>query len=322
MSGEGLVKLGRIEVRHQDTPPTPPDGTVVLYVKDDNRVYIKNSAGQEFVISDASTPPSGSVTSVGLELPASLFTVTGSPVTSSGTLTGALANQAAATVFAAPAASVGTPSFRALAAGDVPNLDAAKITSGILAVARGGTGAGTAGAALTSLGAVATTDSRLSDARPPTAHTHAAGDITSGTLAVARLPATVAQTNALNTFTATQTMQAGQFLVGEVRPEATSMSLEDRACATTGTLVTHFRGDTAPPAGYALAGSPYITPGSAVWSNNNDFANIRNDTGTASAYCAKSLTGLTTSTQVLVRARLFPINGAWAWVQIDDGTDS
>lgn len=32
-------------------------------------------------------------------------------------------------------------------------------------------------------------DSRLSDARTPTAHTHAASDITSGTVAVARLPA-------------------------------------------------------------------------------------------------------------------------------------
>lgn len=31
-------------------------------------------------------------------------------------------------------------------------------------------------------------DSRLSDARPPTAHNHAAGDITSGTMAAARLP--------------------------------------------------------------------------------------------------------------------------------------
>lgn len=36
--------------------------------------------------------------------------------------------------------------------------------------------------------AVITTDSRLSDARTPTAHTHAAADISSGTLAIARIP--------------------------------------------------------------------------------------------------------------------------------------
>jgi hypothetical protein len=46
-----------------------------------------------------------------------------------------------------------------------------------IAVARGGTGATTAAGALTNLGAVATTDARLSDARTPTAHksSHATG---------------------------------------------------------------------------------------------------------------------------------------------------
>ena len=52
-------------------------------------------------ITIASTGGGGSVTSVGLSLP-SIFTVTGSPVTSSGTLTGTLNTQAANTVFAGP----------------------------------------------------------------------------------------------------------------------------------------------------------------------------------------------------------------------------
>lgn len=47
------------------------------------------------------------------------------------------------TVFAAPDGSTGAPSFRVLVAADIPNLDASKITSGTLAVARGGTGLGT-----------------------------------------------------------------------------------------------------------------------------------------------------------------------------------
>jgi len=69
----------------------------------------------------------GTVTSVALSLPA-IFTVTGSPVTSSGTLTASLASQTASTVFAAPSGAAGTPSFRALVAGDIPTLTAAKIS--------------------------------------------------------------------------------------------------------------------------------------------------------------------------------------------------
>jgi hypothetical protein len=61
------------------------------------------------------------VTSVGLSLP-NIFTVTNSPVTSIGTLTGTLASQTANHVFAAPNGSTGTPSFRTLVAADIPSL--------------------------------------------------------------------------------------------------------------------------------------------------------------------------------------------------------
>lgn len=61
----------------------------------------------------------GSVTSVGLSLP-SIFTVSGSPVTSSGTLTAVLGNQAANLIFASPASgAAAAPSFRALAFTDL-----------------------------------------------------------------------------------------------------------------------------------------------------------------------------------------------------------
>jgi hypothetical protein len=69
----------------------------------------------------------GSVTSVGLSLP-SFITVSNSPVTGSGTLTGALADQTANTVFIAPNGSTGTPTFRLLVAADIPTLTAAKIS--------------------------------------------------------------------------------------------------------------------------------------------------------------------------------------------------
>lgn len=62
---------------------------------------------------------SGTVTSVGLSLP-SFITVSGSPVTTSGTLTGTLANQTANTVFAGPTSgSSAAPTFRAIVAADL-----------------------------------------------------------------------------------------------------------------------------------------------------------------------------------------------------------
>lgn len=70
----------------------------------------------------------GTVGSVALSLP-SIFTVSGSPVTTSGTLTGTLATQAANTVFIAPDGATGTPTFRSLLAADIPTLTAAKISN-------------------------------------------------------------------------------------------------------------------------------------------------------------------------------------------------
>lgn len=63
----------------------------------------------------------GTVTSVALSLPA-MFTVSGSPVTTTGTLSATLANQTAAQVFASPSGATGAPTFRALVASDIPAL--------------------------------------------------------------------------------------------------------------------------------------------------------------------------------------------------------
>lgn len=61
----------------------------------------------------------GTVTSVGLSLP-SIFSVSGSPVTTSGTITGALANQSANLVFAGPSSgSPAAPTFRGIIATDL-----------------------------------------------------------------------------------------------------------------------------------------------------------------------------------------------------------
>lgn len=65
----------------------------------------------------------GTVTSVGLTVPGVIFVspVSGSPVTSSGTLALALKTQTANTVFAGPSTGAdATPTFRALVTADLP----------------------------------------------------------------------------------------------------------------------------------------------------------------------------------------------------------
>lgn len=80
----------------------------------------------------------------------------------------------------------GAPTFNVGSAGII---NAGTWQATPVAVTYGGTGATTAAGALTNLGAVATTDSRLSDARTPLSHTHSASDLVSGTVGNARLTA-------------------------------------------------------------------------------------------------------------------------------------
>src|SRR6516164_3745947 len=70
--------------------------------------------------SDPSWQPAGSVTSVGLSAP-SMFNVTVSPITSSGSLTFTLANQGMRTFLAGPGSGVpAAPTFRAISGIDLP----------------------------------------------------------------------------------------------------------------------------------------------------------------------------------------------------------
>jgi hypothetical protein len=74
----------------------------------------------EAVLLDEETEGSGSVTSVALTMPAE-FSVAGSPVTTAGTLAVTKATQTANKVYAGPATgSPAAPTFRALAAADLP----------------------------------------------------------------------------------------------------------------------------------------------------------------------------------------------------------
>jgi hypothetical protein len=86
----------------------------------------------------ASPATSGTVTSVGLAMPAQ-FTVTNSPVTSSGTLTADWNTQTANYVLAGPTTgAAATPTFRALVAADIPSLSyvtSVSFTGGLISVA-------------------------------------------------------------------------------------------------------------------------------------------------------------------------------------------
>jgi hypothetical protein len=138
-SGSVTLNIGTVPVANGGTGQTTyTDGQLLIGNTTGNTlskatltagsgVSITNGNGS---ITIAATGSGGTVTSAGLSLPAE-FTVTNSPVTTSGTLTGAWASQTTNKFFASPNGSTGTPSFRAIASADLPTV----------AVAQGGTGA-------------------------------------------------------------------------------------------------------------------------------------------------------------------------------------
>lgn len=74
----------------------------------------------------------GTATSVDMSVP-SFLTISGNPITTSGTLAVDLATQTTNKVFAAPNGTTGTPTFRALVSADIPTLN--QSTSGNAATA-------------------------------------------------------------------------------------------------------------------------------------------------------------------------------------------
>jgi hypothetical protein len=99
------------------TAPTSPNSGDLWY--DGSSLIFRNGSTNVNILAGSG----GTVTSVGLSLP-SIFSNTGvNPITTSGTLSFSLNNQAANTVWAAPNGTLGAPTFRTLVAADIPALN-------------------------------------------------------------------------------------------------------------------------------------------------------------------------------------------------------
>ena len=174
---------------------------------------------------------SGTVTSVGLSLP-NIFNVTNSPVTTTGTLTGALATQTANYVFAGPTTgSAAVPTFRSLVASDIPALSYAPATTGssiLYANGSGGFSSVTVGSGLTfSAGTLASTAS--------------GGTVTSVSVVSANgLAGTVA--NASSTPAITLSTSITGLLKGNGTAVSAAVSGTDYAPATSGNSILYGNG--------------------------------------------------------------------------------
>jgi len=92
-------------------------------------ISITNNSG---AVTIAATGGGGSVTDVGLSMPG-IFTVNPTSITTNGTFGVTLNNANQNAVFAGPSSGgAGTPSFRTLAASDIPGLNANQLTAGTL----------------------------------------------------------------------------------------------------------------------------------------------------------------------------------------------
>ena len=154
-----VFSQARTSNRLQDVPfsslsnPTWPNGTAVhcISCKPIGGVCQSGGSGADafkvngtFYCPLLLTPAgTGTVTSITITAPGE-FTVSGAPITTSGTIVLTKATQTANTVYAGPTTgSAAQPAFRALDPADIPSLNASKITAGQFAIARPASGSPT-----------------------------------------------------------------------------------------------------------------------------------------------------------------------------------
>ncbi len=119
-----LVNLGNGVVTLTPTTSTIDGISSLTLSLHDNICVFSDGANYFTLRGRISGAGSGTVTSVALSTPGVLYSVSGSPVTTSGTLALSLISQAVNSVLAGPASgSSGAPSFRALGIGDLSFID-------------------------------------------------------------------------------------------------------------------------------------------------------------------------------------------------------
>lgn len=171
----------------------------------------------------------GSVTSVTLTVPAE-FSVTGSPVTGSGTMAVSKATQSANTIYAGPATgSAAAPTFRAAVAADIPAIPESGVTN-------------------------LTTDLA---AKAPTASPTFSGSITTPAVAVSGLTGSVAASRYVGA-TATGAPSTGAHIVGDFAIDQTGKIWICTVNGTPGTFVQVGAGGTATVSVQELDGTPTV----------------------------------------------------------------
>lgn len=280
-------------------------------------VSVTNSAGG---ITIAATGSGGTVTSVAVSGGTTGLTTSGGPITGTGTITfagtlvvanggtgtttltglvkgngtAAFTAATAGTDFVAPGGALGTPSSGTLTNCTFPTLNqnttgTASNVTGVVAILNGGTGATTAGAALTSLGAYAATN--------PSGFTSNTGTVTSASVASANgFAGTVATATTTPAITLTTT------ITGVLKGNGTAIS-----AATAGTDYVVPGGALGTPSSGALTNCTFPTL------NQNTTGTAGNVTGTVAV--ANGGTGATTLTGVLKG------NGTSAFSAATAGTD-
>ena len=166
VAATGRTSLGGTTVGQNFFTLTNPSAITFPRVNADNTVSMLDAATFRTAIGAGTSSTTGTVTSVSGTGTVSGLSLSGT-VTTSGNITlgGTLAvtpsnfaSQTANTFLAAPNGTAGTPTFRSIVAADIPTLNqnttgTASNVTGTVAIANGGTGATSAAAALTNLGA-------------------------------------------------------------------------------------------------------------------------------------------------------------------------
>lgn len=259
----------------------------------------------------------GTVTDVALALP-SIFSVSGSPVTTTGTLTGSLTTQVANTIFAGPASGAdATPTFRSLVALDIPNLSAAKITSGQGTLSTSTTGV-TVGTGSNSLLSNATVDVQTASGSQPgllssTDWTTFNGKQASGLAAL--------KANNLSDLASASTARTNLSLVPGTDVQAFDADLLALAGLTSAAdKVPYFTGSgTAAVADFTSAGRALVDDASASAQRTT----LGVGTGDSPAFAGLSLTGAETITSASANSLAVGPNGTTTPIfQVDSSTAS